>query len=179
MKEEIIELLRSTNREGMENLINYIVDGGFFESPASTRFHGVYSGGLAAHSLGVYKLLGEMNERLELKLEKDTIIICALLHDLCKMGAYQLNGISYKFNSLQPKGHGVLSVERIKQFISLSPLEEKMIMYHMGIYGLKEFDERSGEYQLRGGGLANAYANHIAVKVIYFCDEMATIMEKR
>jgi hypothetical protein len=69
-------------------------------------------------------------------------------------------------------------VARVKQFINISELEEKMILYHMGVYGLHEFEEGKGEYPLRGGGLANAWYHHPAVKVMYFCDELATLGEK-
>lgn len=71
-----------------------------------------------------------------------------------------------------------MSVARVKQFINISELEEKMILYHMGVYGLHEFEEGKGEYPLRGGGLANAWYHHPAVKVMYFCDELATLGEK-
>ncbi len=37
MKEQFIELLRSTNREGIENLINFLEKTDFFKAPASTR----------------------------------------------------------------------------------------------------------------------------------------------
>lgn len=54
MKEEFLMLLRSVNREGMDELINFIEKSDFFKAPASTRFHGSYEGGLLEHSLNVY-----------------------------------------------------------------------------------------------------------------------------
>ena len=57
MKEEFLALLRSVDREGMDELINFIEKSDFFKAPASTRFHGSYEGGLLEHSLNVYKLL--------------------------------------------------------------------------------------------------------------------------
>ena len=59
MKEEFLALLRSVDREGMDELINFIEKSDFFKAPASTRFHGSYEGGLLEHSLNVYKLLCE------------------------------------------------------------------------------------------------------------------------
>ena len=53
MKEEYINLLKSTNREGIEKLINFLEKTDFFTAPASTRFHGSYEGGLVEHSLKV------------------------------------------------------------------------------------------------------------------------------
>ena len=57
MKEEFIELLRSTKREGIENLLNFLEKSDFYTAPASTRFHGNYEGGLVEHSLKVYEIL--------------------------------------------------------------------------------------------------------------------------
>ena len=46
MKEEFIELLKSTNREGMENLLAFLEKSDFYRAPASTRFHGNFEGRL-------------------------------------------------------------------------------------------------------------------------------------
>ena len=45
-KERFIELLRSTKREGIEKLIDFLEKTDFFTAPASTRFHSSYEGGL-------------------------------------------------------------------------------------------------------------------------------------
>ena len=57
MKEEIINLLKSTNREGMDKVIEFMEKSDFFTAPASTKFHGAYEGGLAEHSFKVYEIL--------------------------------------------------------------------------------------------------------------------------
>lgn len=182
MKEEIIKLLLSTGRENIGSLIKELELNSFFESPASTRFHGCYAGGLAKHSLGVYNLLCAYDESLKLNTLKDSLIIAALLHDVCKIGAYIGHAKPYSFNKAQPAGHAKLSISRIKEFITLTELEEKMILYHMGIYGLVEFQdpgkEDRGEYTLRNESMANAWYHHPIVKVMYFCDEIATLQEK-
>ena len=174
----IHELLRSTNRDGMDNLLEYMSTGGFFASPGSTRFHGCYEGGLAVHSIGVYELLDSFAGLLRLECPADSLIIAPILHDLCKMGAYIGDRKPYTWNRANPKGHAVLSIERISRFIKLTELEDKMIRFHMGVYGLKEFDDKKGEYPLRGGGMANAWHHHPIVKAMYFCDELATLEEK-
>ena len=98
-EEKIRALLESTKREGMDTLIGHMVVQGFFTSPASSRFHGCYEGGLAKHSLDVYELLVELSKGLKLDkkatygqmaitLKPENLIIAGLLHDLCKMGAY-------------------------------------------------------------------------------------------
>lgn len=212
VKDRIIELLTQTKRAGIKKLIAYLEDGGFFESPASTKYHGCHVGGLAEHCLRVYELLTEhciplkLNKvsspgQNQLLITQVSLIIVALLHDICKMGAYLGSEKPYKWNKAQPKGHATLSLERIKKFIILTELEELMIKYHMGVYGLNEFygedDWQTGEFPLRGDhskdegmskeeskkarygkSLANTWYHNPIVKVMYFCDELATLQEK-
>ena len=64
MKEEFIELLRQTKREGMEDVINFLEKSDFFKAPASTRYHGNYEGGLLEHSMKVYEIFKDKVEKL-------------------------------------------------------------------------------------------------------------------
>ena len=93
MREEFLMLLRSVNREGMDELINFIEKSDFFKAPASTRFHGSYEGGLLEHSLNVYKLLCEKvkNCPVEINVSQDSLIIIGLLHDICKANFYKVD----------------------------------------------------------------------------------------
>lgn len=99
-KERFIELLRSTKREGIEKLIDFLEKTDFFTAPASTRFHSSYEGGLLQHSLNVYDCLAGLGTttvdvqefqaagmRLD-SIPQESIIIVALLHDLCKVNFY-------------------------------------------------------------------------------------------
>ena len=202
----------STERPGIEKLIEHIAALGFFTQPASTKYHGCYKGGLASHSLGVYNLVNQHSKEMmldeavtpgqkPLKVSQGNIIIACLLHDVCKAGAYLGDKAPYKWNRNHPKGHALLSLEIVKKFIELEKIEELMIMYHMGVYGLNEFydedDWQTGEYPLRGDhsndedmtreeskearygkSLANAWYHNPIVKLMYFCDEIATLREK-
>lgn len=87
MKEEFLKLLRSTNREGMDKLIEFIEKTDFFKAPASTRFHGNYEGGLLEHSMKVYEILKHKvkNCIIEMNVPEESLIIIALLHDICKV----------------------------------------------------------------------------------------------
>ena len=98
MKDKFIELLRSTNREGMEDLIRFIEKSDFFKAPASTRFHGAFEGGLLEHSMKVYEILKHKvkNSVLDLNVSDDTLIIIALLHDICKVNFYKVDYINAK-----------------------------------------------------------------------------------
>ena len=51
VKEEIIELLKSTGRDGVDDTISFLEESGFFEAPASSTKHLCVEGGLARHSL--------------------------------------------------------------------------------------------------------------------------------
>ena len=176
----ITGMLRSTKRKGIESLIEWLDLNGYFESPASKKQHSAYVGGLAKHSLNVYRSLFELNTVLRLETPDDSMVITALLHDVCKVGSYQRTKADdgWTSNPNKEKGHALLSVERVKEHIELTELEEKMILYHMGVYGLLEFDERRGEYTLRNKGMANAWYHHPVVKVKSICDEIAGLQEK-
>ncbi len=154
-QDTIISLLLSTKREGIEgtgNLLDYLVKGGFFTGPASGRMHGSYVGGLAEHSLAVYNRLQGLAETIDFskktnwgqmafKIEPVNLIIAPLLHDVCKIGAYVRTKADdgWTNNRKKDKGHTLLSVVRIEQYIALTKLERLMIKYHMGIYGATEF----------------------------------------
>ena len=64
-KQQIIDIYRNcVKREGSDKLLDYLINkSDFFTAPASTRFHGAYDGGLAQHSLNVYKCFKAYLER--------------------------------------------------------------------------------------------------------------------
>ncbi len=159
MKEKIKELLLSTNRENIEKLISWIENkSDFFTAPASTKFHGNYEGGLAEHSLNVYVLLKEKNERYELGLKEENIIISAILHDLCKANIYKKESkwrkdnnnkweeyFPWVFDDNLPLGHGEKSVILAQAFIKLTREEIFLIRYHMG--GFLSDEEKKNLYK--------------------------------
>lgn len=157
-KERFIEILKSTGRRGVDNVIANLMSLGFFEAPASTRFHLCNAGGLLQHSINVYdeamavrekqvELRPEMAERLPV----DSIAIAALLHDTCKAEIYKEsqkwrkdandNWESYTAYEVDyttlPLGHGEKSVIRLLQW-GLEMTDEEMlaIRWHMGPFEL-------------------------------------------
>jgi len=125
MKEFIEETLLKTGRPAIEPLLDYLEDSDFYNAPASTKYHNSYPGGLAKHSISVYRELSHLNEYLDLNINKDSIIICGLLHDLCKIGVYKIdeedatNAQVKYLTSLIRKGDGVVPEgELTKQFAS-------------------------------------------------------------
>ncbi len=91
MKQKCIDLLMKTGREGMSELIAWMEENGFFESPCSGGYHLAKEGGLLEHSMNVYKTMMDMSIAIEGSEDLVTkhwgsIAICALLHDLGKCG---------------------------------------------------------------------------------------------
>ncbi len=158
-KEMILDLLRSTERDGIDKLSDYLSDStDFFTAPASTRFHNNFSGGLAQHCLNVYENFKSLLEIKGIEMSEDSIIICALLHDLCKCNTYVVETRNRKNEQGQwekyniwatnkdvdiPLPHSSRSIAIIRKFIKLSIKEELTIFYHMGPYGGEDYEYRN------------------------------------
>ena len=158
-KEMILDLLRSTERDGIDKLADYLSDStDFFTAPASTRFHNNFSGGLAQHCLNVYENFKSLLEITGVEMSEDSIIICALLHDLCKCNTYVVETRNRKNEQGQwekyniwatnkevdiPLPHSSRSIAIIRKFIKLSIKEELTIFYHMGPYGGEDYEYRN------------------------------------
>ncbi len=153
MKDKFIELLRSTNREGIEDLISFLEKTDFFKAPASTRFHGAYECGLVEHSLKVYEILDYKVKHnvIDMQVSDDSVKLVALLHDICKLNFYKVdyrnakNALGewekvpyYTVDDTIPYGHGEKSVMMITEYIKLTPEEKYSIRWHMGYTEPKE-----------------------------------------
>lgn len=157
-KTEFLQLLRSTEREGIENVIEELEDLGFFEAPASTRFHLNEEGGLMQHSLNVCKCALKVRESmvgiddsLRELLPIDSVIISALLHDTCKADIYKkavkrqkndmglwvdVLGYDVDYNNF-PLGHGEKSViVLLRCGLDLTDDEIMAIRWHMSAWDL-------------------------------------------
>lgn len=91
MKQKCIDLLMKTGREGMSELIAWMEENGFFESPCSGGYHLAKEGGLLEHSMNVLTVMQNtvfslQGEEALIKKHWDSIVICSLLHDLGKCG---------------------------------------------------------------------------------------------
>jgi hypothetical protein len=152
LKEIILTELSTIQREGMNDLIDYISNKtDYFTAPASTNYHSNYEGGLAEHSHKVTQLFREKNERFSLGLSEDTIKICGYCHDWCKCCFYikgkknvkegkkpdgRDNWIEkeiWEIDDKLPLGHGEKSIILLQRFIPLSTEEVMIIRWHMGI----------------------------------------------
>ena len=95
-KEKFISLLESTNRDGVSYVIDELSDLGFFEAPASTKFHLNREEGLLEHSLNVCDTALAIRDVMLLRddtlrelLPRESVIIAGLLHDVCKSDIYK------------------------------------------------------------------------------------------
>ena len=160
MKEEFLELLKSVNREGMDGLINFIEKSDFFKAPASTRFHGSYEGGLLEHSMKVYEILKHKvkNSVIDIDIPNESLILIALLHDICKVNFYKTDyrnaknemGVwekvpYYTIDDTIPYGHGEKSVMMITEYMKLTVEEKYAIRWHMGYTEPKELYNTIGQ----------------------------------
>ncbi len=153
MKEEFLNLLKNTNREGMDKLLEFIEKTDFFKAPASTKYHGNYEGGLLEHSMKVYEILKQKvkNSPIDIATSDESLIIIALLHDICKVNFYKVDYRNaknefgewekvpyYTIDDTIPYGHGEKSVMMLTEYIKLTSEEKYCIRWHMGFTEPKE-----------------------------------------
>lgn len=180
-KNEIVALLKGINRDGIENLIEFLDRTDFYTAPASTKFHNAFEGGLAEHSLNVYKALKELTGG---KWSEDTLRIVGLLHDVCKINLYKVEMRNkknpdtgtwyqepfYTSEDMMPLGHGEKSVMLVSEFVKLTKEELYAIRWHMGGFEPKD----------NYGYLSKAYEKYELAVYAHMADIKATyIYEKR
>lgn len=158
-KEEFIRLLKSTEREGVDGVIEELESLGFFDAPASSTQHLNKEGGLVRHSLNVCQTALMLREQMALQFDEylkkeiteDKVIIASLLHDVCKSDIYvrsikkRKTGIGtwedsegYKVTYKNfPMGHGEKSVVMLMG-MGLAMYDEELlaIRWHMGAWDL-------------------------------------------
>ena len=128
LRDAFHSLLAEISRPGMDGLLDYLDECGFYFRPSSDKRHHNYPGGLAEHCLGVYR---KMSEKNLVGVSEDSVKIVGLFHDLCKCDMFYFVGRSIR--SHRRKGHGSRSVRLLERYgVSLSPEEFRAIRYHMG-----------------------------------------------
>lgn len=158
MKNQYLELLRTTEREGMDNVITKLEKLGFFEAPAGTHSYLSKRGGLMEHSLNVYSTamdiresLIKRDENIEDMLPLDSVVIVCLLHDVCRADIYKPTSKEIKHSSEAgdntkrydvdyhnfPIGHGEKSVIVLLRIgLDLTDDEILAIRWHMNAWDL-------------------------------------------
>lgn len=151
-KAYVVNRLKEIKREGMEDLILYLDEVGFFHAPCSGGNHLCCEFGLVQHTRNVmiaaenigYALLGAKYPDF-----RESITLCAALHDLGKCGDHgkalyvpnilksgkQSEAKPYERNKeLANIPHAFRSVIIANRFIDFTEEEEFAIMYHDGLY---------------------------------------------
>lgn len=194
MKEKFIEIYRKhITRPGAEDLLAYLEKSDFFTAPASGRFHLSVPGGLCQHSINVYEQLRDQYEHFlkknpeftELTPEQEeTIAICGLLHDLCKINFYVPvkksrktgknlpNGKpewedywGYDIEDKLPYGHGEKSVYIASGFMRLTREESFAIRFHMGAWQEGEARNAGSAFEMYPLALYTHIADMLATNI--------------
>ena len=149
-KQAFIDYLSASGRKGMDRVLAKLDELGFYEAPASTKFHLSCKRGLLVHSLNVYKaalFIREQVIRIQPELENllplDSVAICALLHDVCKTDIYKESilrgylGYTVDYRASVPLGHGEKSVIMLLYWgLDLRPEEMLAIRWHMNAWDM-------------------------------------------
>lgn len=168
------------------DMLDWLVNKGFFKAPASTKYHGAHEGGLYQHSALVMKFLVQLTKDNDLHWQDErSPYIVGMFHDLCKIDLYRVkyyDGMildkakqsvyrgethwEYNPNTLL-KGHGEKSVMLLSQFYALTEEEICCIRYHMGAFTPKEeWDDYTGAIKVYPNVLwthhADMLSHHVA-----------------
>lgn len=178
---------KTITRKGADKLLQWLEKQDFFTAPASTRYHLACEGGLMQHSWNVYQRLKRLVDMeyaadpASCPWSEETVAICGLLHDLCKVGYYKqemrnvkVNGNweqqpFYTVDEQFPYGHGEKSVFIAERFIRLTSEEAVAIRYHMG-----GFDTKPGDYSI-----SKAYEMYPLGTLLHSADLMASYLDER
>lgn len=188
MKKKFIELLKDTHRKGVEEVIAYLEKASFFTAPASSGFHLNEEGGLLVHSMNVCKaalMLREVYTAMKPAtaplLAKESVVIAALLHDVCKTNIYRpakkwrkdehnrwesYQGYDTDYSRF-PVGHGEKSVIMLLRLgLEMTNDEVIAIRWHMGAWNLpfQSFEDKMN--------LAEAF-KHPLTQLLQAADGMA------
>lgn len=184
-KKEFIRLLKDTKREGIDKLIEWLETTDFFDAPASSKFHGNYPGGLCQHSLLVLDYLLDFCYMFLDGVDceggyEESIVIVALLHDLCKVNTYKEDVRNVKVDGKWTQvpyykhdpdyhfgGHGAKSVYYAMKYIKLTDTEAAAINAHMGLYDKTQCSQPEGVYD-----------NNILALLLHIADTITTHIEK-
>lgn len=188
-KEIALEIFSEVKREGIEKLLEWVEKSDYFTAPASTRFHGSYKGGLVQHHLNVFHRLEkeiniEYGDIESSPYSRETLILVAMCHDLCKVDYYKETTRNvknektgnwekvpyYTVEDKLPMLHGPKSQYILSSFIKLNRDESLAIMSHMG-----GFDSscKGGDYTISAafGKSKLAFLLHIADMKATYLDE--------
>ena len=178
-REEIYALLEKVEKVSVKKLLRYLDSSGFFYRPSGRYRHHNFPGGLAEHSLGVFRIVEEWNkmtpdERRNSELYKfnlynkhvscdiftekmsyDDMVMASICHDLCKAKHYYFEGHYIKSHNSDPEPrrvHASLSVKRLNENGIPEKNNEEMlqaVLLHMHLFS-KPGTTRYADLQKKG-----------------------------
>lgn len=193
--------LAKVQRPGMGLLLEYIRHSDFYTAPASTHYRLSCEGGLLQHSLNVLDALRGLlmkepdgkdeagnpkvkyhyvvADKFVATFPQDSVIITALLHDICKTFFYTTSTKNvknektgkwekvpyYTVDDKMPLGHGAKSAMIIKQYTELTTPEMYAIWWHMGFTGSTGTDTAT---------ISQAIDKHPLIWALHTADMMAS-----
>lgn len=183
-KEEFLRVARANiRREGLEELLDWLEREDFYEAPASTKYHGAYPGGLCQHALDVFDMALKTAAAFAPELSRESLTVCALFHDLCKVDFYKLGWRTVKVNGKSDQvpaytieerfmfgGHGSKSAFLVERHMHLTDEEAMAITCHMGF---ADGDERTRRT------VSDVYKTCPLAWVIHTADEAAAFLLER
>ena len=164
------------------SILNWLHTTDFYNAPASTIYHDSEPHGLLFHTLRVIFNIWELH-----KLSKfqscclDSITLCALTHDWCKIGLYSTyqrnvkNEVTGKWEQVTayrreeptiPLGHGVESLYKTMKAFKLTDEEAAAIRWHMGEYNVADNEVNE---------LHAANERYPLVQMIQFADRLSIV----
>lgn len=143
MRKQILTELKKVKRKNFPSFIMWLEETDFFSAPCSKDHHANFEGGLAWHSWNVFKLFKEKNEKYNLGLSNESVIICGLLHDICKVNFYALRKDGYEYDDKFPCGHGEKSVIVLLKHIPLTEQECCIIRWHMAGFDISPYGKQA------------------------------------
>jgi len=192
-RENFNKALTYIKREGIAALVNWLEeDTDFFTAPASTQFHGNYEGGLLEHSMIVTRFaLHNFNFVVKVKPEleelRESVILCALFHDVCKTNYYFIEKkwkkdennkwesyFGYVTKDIFPLGHGEKSLFLISKHVKLTDTEALAIRWHMGATEPSIVIPNNAHYYAY-----NEAINNPIVRLIHCADMLAMTIEEK
>jgi len=176
-------------RPHIENILSWLRTTDFYSSPASTKYHESYKGGLLYHTLQAYNQLLSLRSVQKFQYVVDhqwwSAVLAILVHDWCKIGRYesymknvkdeatgnweQVLVYKIKEDGVTRFGHGTQSLIMIMQLCnssltSLTFEEMAAIRWHMDSWDIGHYDE---------GDLAKCNEKIPMVRMIQFADQLA------
>lgn len=149
MKERFNKYFDLIEREGRDDLYEYLETSGYFTTPASGQYHLASPGGLVEHSLNVTDVMFKVAEVLEIASNWESVAIVGLFHDIGKAGYYgkpnyvenilksgkRSEAKPYETNKeILAVPHEISAIHILSQYIELTEDEVFAILYHNGLY---------------------------------------------